>query len=168
MKLEIKQGDLFEINKGNINPYALAHCISSDFGMGAGIVVVFNKLYQMKDVLLCRYNGNLSSEWKRRGYVLPEKVDGVYNDTTKIVFNLVTKQFVYQKPSYETLYQSLQAAKEEMLEAGYIRLAMPLIGCGIDGLVWSKVKNVIQDVFADTDFEVQIRYLEKDSKLLEL
>ena len=39
---EIK--DLFSVS----DDYYLAHCISADFGMGKGIVIYFNKKFDMK------------------------------------------------------------------------------------------------------------------------
>lgn len=41
-KEEVK--DLFTVTED----YYLAHCISADFGMGKGIVVEFNKRFDMK------------------------------------------------------------------------------------------------------------------------
>ena len=50
------ESDLFKVNK----TYYLAHCISADFAMAAGIVVEFNKEFDMKrfvdtdiDILVC-------------------------------------------------------------------------------------------------------------------
>lgn len=39
--------DLFTVP----DDYYLAHCISADFGMGKGIVVEFNKRFNMKQIL---------------------------------------------------------------------------------------------------------------------
>ena len=39
--------DLFSVS----DDYYLAHCISADFGMGKGIVVEFNKRFDMKNKL---------------------------------------------------------------------------------------------------------------------
>lgn len=48
-KEEIK--DLFSVS----DDYYLAHCISADFGMGKGIVVEFNKKFDMKNKLVSKY-----------------------------------------------------------------------------------------------------------------
>lgn len=37
-----------------------------------------------------------------------------------------------------------------------VKLAMPRIGCGLDKLEWSKVKAIIEEVFADTDVEILV------------
>ena len=46
-----------------------------------------------------------------------------------------------------------------MEDFGITKLAMPLIGCGLDKLEWNRVKDVIEDVFDDTDVEILICYL---------
>lgn len=44
MKYSEENKDLFTVSED----YNLAHCISADFGMGKGIVVEFNKRFDMK------------------------------------------------------------------------------------------------------------------------
>ena len=39
------------------------------------------------------------------------------------------------------------------------KLGMPRIGCGLDRLQWSWVKSKIEEKFADTDIDIQVRYL---------
>lgn len=41
----------------------------------------------------------------------------------------------------------------------FFYIAMPKIGCGLDKLEWSKVKAIIEEVFAGTDIEILICYL---------
>jgi hypothetical protein len=33
---------------------------------------------------------------------------------------------------------------------------MPLIGCGLDRLRWDKVRNIVENVFADTDIDILV------------
>ena len=49
---EVKK-DLFSVSE----EYYLAHCISADFGMGKGIVVEFNKRFDMK-IFISGFFGN--------------------------------------------------------------------------------------------------------------
>ena len=46
--------------------------------------------------------------------------------------------------------------KDHCISHGVTRLAMPKIGCGLDGLQWSKVQNIIDQVFQDTDINVTV------------
>ena len=36
------------------------------------------------------------------------------------------------------------------------KLAMPLIGCGLDRLEWDNVREIVQEVFADTNVEITV------------
>ena len=41
-------------------------------------------------------------------------------------------------------------------EKGVRRVAMPVIGCGLDRLEWEKVSAIIREVFSDTGVEVLV------------
>lgn len=149
MKFTQKEMSLFDLPED----YMLAHCISSDFGMGAGIVVMFNKLFNMKNVLINKYP---RGQWNGIGYVIPEGK----------VYNLITKEMVYHKPTYQNLKESLECMREDMIIKGYKKLGIPFLGCGIDGLKWSGVYPILEDIFKNTDIEIQLCYLEADKELL--
>ena len=121
----------------------LAHCISADFGMGKGIVVEFNKRYDLKNFMIknhVRYN------WCGRGYCIAVK--------DFKVFNLVTKNKVTDKPTYETLKQSLLHMKVVAHMFKVDTIAMPAIGCGLDKLDYETVKGIIKNIFRDTDMTI--------------
>jgi O-acetyl-ADP-ribose deacetylase (regulator of RNase III) len=79
-----------------------------------------------------------------------------YQTNNRIIFNLVTKNRYYEKPTYHALEKSLAHMKSQILSQGITKLAMPLIGCGLDKLVWSKVAQIIRDTFEETDIEILI------------
>ena len=72
------------------------------------------------------------------------------------VFNLVTKPRCYQKPTYETLREALVDMKIRCDQLNVKKLAMPLIGCGLDRLDWNVVSPLIKEVFEDSDIEILI------------
>lgn len=139
MILKEERRDLFTVPKD----YYLAHCISADFGMGKGIVIEFNKQFDMKNKLKANYQTN---NWNGRGYCI----------RVGRVFNLITKQFYYDKPTYQTLQDSLVDMREQMIVNNIQKVAMPVIGCGLDKLKWDKVKALIEESFADLDIEVLV------------
>ena len=47
------------------------------------------------------------------------------------------------------------------------KIALPLIGCGIDGLEWKTVRKAIKEVFGDMDIEIVVCYLERDKHKVE-
>ena len=39
---------------------------------------------------------------------------------------------------------------------GVTKLAIPRIGCGLDGLVWNKVLDLIREIFVEDDVEITV------------
>ena len=137
--------DLFSLD----DSYYLVQCISADFAMGAGIAVQFNKHFDTKNKLIKQCGGNYLSAWDSN---FEETIPCIQEGR---VFNLITKRNYWNKPTYETLENALIALKS--LSWGNVaKLAMPLIGCGLDKLEWSKVSKMIKDIFEDTDIEILV------------
>ena len=146
MTFREENGDLFA--EEILQHYALCHCISSDFALGAGIAKAFASMGVKKQ--LCEKN---PKQWQGRGYCLFTETNGV------TVGNLVTKQRYFHKPTLETLRQALDDFRAQALEKGLHRIAMPKIGCGLDKLDWDDVKIIIKEVFVSTDLEILVRYI---------
>lgn len=138
MTITTVKRDLFTMPQG----YYLAHCISSDFALGAGIAKTFDSVYNMRFKLFKNY-----PDYKYNG-----------GDALLIanVFNLVTKDKYWHKPTYNSLREALEMMKEQMDFVGATKLAMPKIGCGLDKLSWNQVYDIICEVFEDTDIEIVI------------
>lgn len=139
------QQDLFTVPQG----YYLAHCISGDYALGAGIAVKFDEIYNMKFKL-------------HRDYAIPEGKKYANVGRALLVdnvFNLVTKARCFHKPTYDELYNTLVDMREQIEDFGIKKLAMPRISSGLDKLDWNQVKDVIEDVFEDTDIEILVCYL---------
>lgn len=138
---EIK-GNLFEVPQG----YYLTHCISGDYALGAGIAKTFDEVYDMRFKLHKFYPIPDGEKYANVGKAL--LVDNV--------FNLVTKARCFHKPTYDILYETLVDMREQCEQFDITKLAMPRIAAGLDRLDWEKVKDVIEDVFSDTDIEILI------------
>lgn len=132
-----KQTDLFDVD----NKYYLAHCISADAKMGKGIAVNFVEKFPYIKQLR-----NLKNH-------VP---DCILMDR---VFNLITKEKYWQKPTYNTLEESLFKMKNLCVINDVKYLAMPKIGCGLDGLDWDKVREMIKEIFENTDIEILVCYI---------
>jgi hypothetical protein len=130
--------DLFTMPQG----YYLAHCISADFALGAGIAKTFDYVYNMRFKLFRNYP---DYEYRRGDALLVDNV-----------FNLVTKKKCWHKPTYESLREALEMMREVMELDDVTKLAMPRIGCGLDRLSWEQVYDIICEVFEDTDIEIVI------------
>ena len=135
--------DLLKVPQG----WWLAHCISGDFALGAGIAKQIDEMFNMKEML------NLL--W---GKISP--MDGKWSVPCCLpcgnVFNLVTKQRYFQKPTLDSLRTALEEMADYVVEMGVTKLAMPKIGCGLDRLDWDDVSAMIHEIFQDIDVEIMV------------
>jgi len=146
---EVKK-DLFSVS----NDYALAHCISADFALGAGIARKFDELFDARQKLFNVFPASWIPRWDKT----PERFRGgsiiLFSDYT--FFNLVTKRNYWDKPTLTTIENALTYMKEQCKDHYITKLAMPRIGCGMDKRNWSDVKPLIEKVFEDTDIEIVV------------
>ena len=77
------------------------------------------------------------------------------------VFNLITKKMVYDKPTYDTITSSIRKMKEYAVRNTITKIALPAIGCGIDGLQWNKVSEILKKEFSDTNISLLICFFNK-------
>ncbi|KAK2521747.1 ADP-ribose glycohydrolase OARD1 isoform X1 [Columba livia] len=137
-RIKCVKGDLFSCPPTD----ALAHCISEDCRMGAGIAVLFKKKFGGVQELL--------DQQKKTGEVAVLQRDDRY------IYYLITKKKVSHKPTYESMQKSLEAMKAHCLNNGVTDISMPKIGCGLDGLDWNKVSAILGEVFEDTDIKITV------------
>ncbi|CAH3017801.1 unnamed protein product [Porites evermanni] len=137
-KLTERTGNLFSCPDSE----SLAHCISADVRMGKGIAVSFKTKFGGVD--------ELKSQGQKPGGV------AILRRGNRHIYYLVTKEKYFHKPTYPSLQSSLQAMKGHCVSHGVTSLSMPMIGCGLDGLEWPKVRNIIEEVFQDTDINITV------------
>ncbi|CAG04024.1 unnamed protein product [Tetraodon nigroviridis] len=142
-RLSYVPGDLFSCPEDE----SLPHCISEDCRMGAGIAVTFKK----------RFNGveELKQQNKVTGQCAVLKRDKRY------VYYLITKKKFSDKPTYDSLRQSLEDMKSHCILNGVTRVSMPRIGCGLDRLQWDRVSVILEQVFKHTHISITIYSLSK-------
>lgn len=143
MNLIEKKMNLFDVD----DKYYFAHCISADVGtdnraMGMGIVIEFNKRFNMKS--------KLQKLAKGQNYDYPQAI------LIDKVFNLITKAKYYGKPTYGTLNNALVDMRDTCIQENIKYLAICKLGCGLDKLKWDIVKINIEEIFKDTDIEILV------------
>ena len=126
--------DLFDVS----GDYHLAHCISSDLKMGAGIALPMQNRFKIREAIMSR----------------PMNIAHPTVALTGKVFNLITKANYYDKPTYGNLFSSLTKMKNIMKYFEIHKVAMPRIGCGLDRLDWCKVKEYLEKNFKDYEILV--------------
>jgi hypothetical protein len=140
------QYNLFDIPSG----YYLAHCISADFKLGKGIAVDFDRIYNMRERLQDNYP-YYHENWVKENMI----GDCIQVDN---VFNLVTKEVYWSKPTYQSITVALTRMKEYCIQNNIWYIAMPKIGCGLDRLAWDKVSEIIKKLFVDTPATIIVCY----------
>jgi hypothetical protein len=140
MEFEEKRMNLFCVS----NDYYFAHCISSDCNMDVGIAEQFQKKFSLRNKLL-------SYSVENRKHPSCIKVGRV--------FNLITKSKYYGKPTYETVKASLLKMQEQVIAEDIKKIAMPKIASNLDKLSWGKVREIIQEVFKDTDIHILVCHI---------
>lgn len=138
MTIREENRDLFTVPQG----YYLAHCITADFSLGAGVAKKMDEIYNMRNKLNYFYNYPM--------YCVGEVI------TVDNVYNLVLKKTPDKKAKYKKLRLALDDMRNEMECNLVTKVAMPRIGCGHEGLEWESVKEIIEDVFKDTDVEILV------------
>ena len=135
MKMIHIDGDLF-----SAPPHiGLVHCVSADFAMGAGIAAKMVQHYpwlkELRKTKAVTYCCVVAEHPKRT------------------VYNLVTKESYWQKPTYT----SLRLALENIAESPILpEIAMPEIGCGLDRLEWDKVETIIKEVLGEVPITIYV------------
>lgn len=124
--------------------WTIAHCISADFALGAGVAKQIDQVYGMRDMVRKQYSDFDYDVW------------GPSCLRCLNVYNLVTKAKYWHKPTLDSLREALQDMRQCVEEDGVTKLAMPKIGCGLDKLDWDDVSPMIKEIFADTNIEIQV------------
>ena len=150
MVVEERMGDLFSASPS----ISLAHCISKDINMSAGIALAFKKEFGRVE--------KLRQQQAKVGEI------AILEEGDRFIYNLVTKEKYYGKPTIASLRKSLVMMRSHMEEKGVKEVAMPRIGCGLDRIDWGKVKIMLEEVFSGSDLKVIVYTLEKKKKMEKL
>ena len=110
--------------------------------MGKGVAVIFRDTFGGID--------ELRRQSRRVGKVavLP------WGDCS--IFYLITKPKYWNKPTYSDLEKTLVELRTNLVDKKLTKLAMPKIGCGLDGLEWPKVRAIIENVFDESGIEIRV------------
>ena len=103
------------------NQTAIAHCISADAKMSKGFAETISN----------HINGLQEYCYKSKAFV-GSVIPFWDNDTNRFVYNLVTKNKFFEKPTLENLRISLENMRGQALLNNVQIITMPKIGSGLD------------------------------------
>ncbi len=81
------------------------------------------------------------------------------------VYNLVTKQKCYEKPTIEDLKHSSLSMREHAIANRVLEIHLPKIACGKDRMNWPEVREFLINIFRNTPLRVTIHMLDEDTEL---
>ena len=137
--IEYIRGDLFQDTQSQ----ALAHCVSADLAMGAGIALEFRR----------RFGQIVKLKNQEKTKCQVARIDISNN---RKAYYLVTKKHYWDKPKPNDFYQTLVALKGHMLQDNVRSLAIPRIGSGLDQLKWPAVEAMLCEVFANSNVHIRV------------
>ena len=150
MKIIEQQGNILD----HVGKDYIAHAISGDFTLGAGIAKKINEKF--KEVFPNSPHDTLSEALKHE-FTTPQTLNATHEACTYLIENIFS---VCVKGNYKDTVDSfnLYIALEELAtlcdENDVKTLYMPKICSGREKLEWSKVKCLIEDAFTDYDIEI--------------
>lgn len=127
----------------NAKQDAIAHCVTADYSLGAGIALALDEKYDIRNEL-------------------SEIGDSIYPDCIKVVrgnktiYNLVNKHNRYAHATLDDLKECLIKLRDQLIDDGITNIAMPRIASGKDRLNWSDVKDLIYEIFDENDENLYI------------
>lgn len=122
--------------------YSLGHCVAKDMRMSAGIAIHFKKMFG------------------RVGELMDQRPDvgtvAYLQQNDRYIYYLITKERSNRKPTYESITASIEKLRDFIVKHDVKNLAIPRIGCGLDGLNWSRVRGIIENVFQNIGCAIKV------------
>ena len=88
----------------------------------------------------------------------------------RFIYHLVTKKRFFQKPTYDSLRQSLEALTNQAYKHKVTQISMPKAGSGLDRLEWHKVERLVKEICAQSNLTITVydqNKIEKSQKQTE-
>ena len=124
---------------------SLAHCVSSDFHMNAGVArPIKHRFGGVRELLMQRKEVGEVAYLPREG---------------RLIFYLVTKPRFFDRPTLSTLRLCLQELVVLCGRFRLKRLSVSRLGCGLDRLHWHEVREEMRQAFSSVDIVITVYYL---------
>jgi O-acetyl-ADP-ribose deacetylase (regulator of RNase III) len=133
-----RRGDLF-----STDAQAIGHGVNCEGVMGAGIAKVFKEKFPNNYEAYRKY---CSMKFLSPGTAFMKKENGL------LIFNMATQYRPGPDATYSRVLRAGADAAELAVANGIDRIAIPLIGCGIGGLEWSMVEELLRTIESVHDY----------------
>jgi len=141
--IEYRKGDIFQSGA-----FALVNPVNCVGVMGAGLALEFKKRFPANFVA---YKGHCDRRAMRMGVIFPA-LTGL--DMPRWIFNVPTKHHWKDASSLAGVESGIVALARLVSDMSIPSVAIPALGCGLGGLVWSDVRPLIDREFAASEARV--------------
>lgn len=148
---------MIEYIKGNIlkaDVEALVNTVNCVGTMGKGIALQFKKAWPENNTA---YEKSCRQGKLQPGKLLVFSTDMMMNP--RYIINFPTKKHWRGKSRYEFIEQGLETLIEEVRSHHIHSIAIPPLGCGLGGLEWNRIRNMIERHFSSLS-EVKVLVFE--------
>lgn len=139
--IQMKPGNILEEAKWT----SIAHCVGRDMLMEDGLAKKIKTTFKTDTEML-------KSRAKLGGIE-------VQPNGNEYILHIVTKELSTTKPNWKIFKKAIVNLEAKCTELGIHHIAIPQIGCGLDGLQWHKVMKVLKSVFLNSTTQVTVVYL---------
>ena len=119
--------------------HSIAHCISADFKLGAGIAS------QIKD----KFPSSLPRKARRNQELHVQSLG-----QNKYVYHLITKPLHLDRAKYQSLREALLAMRDHLVSFRIGKLGLPHLACGLGNLEMTEVKQFIHESLGDFNLKL--------------
>lgn len=127
----------------------LAHCVSTDLVMSAGLAAKFKHHFPNHTKILTNQNLQLHDV-------------GIVAEGDRSIYYLITKPYHNSKPSYEDVHATLLKLKHLLIATKQDIINIPKLGCGLDQLNWLIVRAIIKDIFENSPIQVNVCHYDSE------
>lgn len=158
MKYSVEKRDVLIVPK----EYSIVYTLSKDFFNKKGLPAkIANRYKSMNTVIKRAYKKTNDPSIRCIGFQPKNE--------NRYIINLLIKDKYNSKTTYDIMFDALIQLKDDLLAMDVLKIAMPKIGIGTEGLNWGKVEEMIKTVFEDTEVEILVceTGVEKDNPVEE-
>lgn len=138
----LTHGNLLEANVD-----ALVNAVNCVGVMGKGIALQFKKTYP--ENFIAYKNACDKNE------VQPGKMF-IFKTNNKFIINFPTKRHWKDNSNYNDIALGLKSLVNTINNLKIQSIAIPPLGCGLGGLDWNKVKNMIEHTFENSNVKIML------------
>lgn len=141
-----RKGNLFDTTATHIG-----HGVNVDGKMGSGIAVQFrNRFPKMHSAYVYKCSADECLNNLRPGGLFSFEENG------KWIHNIASQDRPGANAKYVWLHSGAYKAAQRVVQLGGNILALPMIGCGIGGLEWSHVENILLTIEEELPMQFEV------------